>query len=304
MNVASPIFPNSPTKFATTTEKFVIYNNKHYDNIYSNKNEHDHKKTSMIQAERRNLIADFVRKTGKISIEEIVERFNVSEMTARRDLQHLDKEGFLRRVHGGAVNAAGRSYEPPYQVRSLEMTEAKIAIGKKAAEQIEDGDSIALDVGTTTLEIARALKGRHGITVITASLPIAIELMSNNSLRSDIRLILTGGIVRPGEFSLIGSLAESAYKEFHVDKAFVGVGGVSHEDGLTEYNLEDTQVKRTMIKSAHKVILVADHSKFNKTTFANIAPLSSVDTVVTDNQTPEAALEKLRESGIQVVVAD
>ncbi len=257
----------------------------------------------MIQTERRRKIAEQVQQAGSVTVADLCERFDVSEMTIRRDLRDMDREGLLRRVHGGAVSTLGRSYEPPLQTRAATNPAAKQAIGRKAAAMINDGDSIALDIGTTTLEIARALEGKHNLTIITASLPIANEIVSNLSLSSDVRLILTGGVVRAGELSMIGSIATHTYEEFHVDKAFIGVGGISVADGLTEYNLEDAIVKKPMIDNAHLRIVVCDASKLGRTTFASVAPLSSVDVIVTDAAADQLLLEELENQEVEVVVA-
>jgi DeoR/GlpR family transcriptional regulator of sugar metabolism len=256
-----------------------------------------------MQADRRGEIAEFVRKEGKITIDEICARYDVSEMTARRDLQILAREGVVRRVHGGAISAFGRSYEPPYRFRSKSNFEVKRLIGQKAAELIADGESIALDVGTTTIEIARALKDRHNLTVVTSSLPIAYEIVRNHSIGTDLRLIISGGVVRPGEHSMVGHIAENTYAEIHVDKAFVGVGGISLQDGFTEYNMEDTQVKRALVKTARQIIVVADSSKFGRTTFNQVCPLKVVNMIVTDRDAPQAIVDALCQAGIQVVIA-
>ncbi|MGD8823229.1 MAG: hypothetical protein PVG63_09020, partial [Anaerolineales bacterium] len=166
------------------------------------------------------------------------------------------------------------------------------------------GDSIALDIGTTTLEIAKALKGKRNLTILTASLPIANEVVSNLSLNSDVRLILTGGIVRPGELSLVGYLAERTFNDFHVDKAFVGVGGLSLDDGLTEYNIEDARVKRSLIDHANERIVVADSTKLGRTTFGAVAPLSIVDKVVTDAGIQEELAQALKERKIELIIAE
>lgn len=255
-----------------------------------------------MQVERRNEILEILRQEGKVTVKDLCERFRFSEMTIRRDLQYLDREGLLRRVHGGAISSLGRSYEPPFHLRSTDSSEAKQAIGRVAAGMIFDGDSIALDVGTTTLEIARAIRDKRNLTIITASLPIAYEIASTTSLNSDIRLILTGGIVRPGELSMIGHLANQAYREFHVDKAFIGVGGLNLEAGLTEYNLEDALVKRPLLNSANRKIVVADGSKFGRTTFVAIGPWSAIDTVITDEIAPVDMVQALRDMGIQVII--
>jgi DeoR/GlpR family transcriptional regulator of sugar metabolism len=258
----------------------------------------------VMQAERRSEILSIVRKEGRITIDEICERFNVSEMTARRDLHELDREGLLRRVHGGGIGAFGSSYEPPYQIRSQNNREAKEAIGRKAVELIDDGDSIALDIGTTTLTIARSLKDRHNLTVVTASLPIAYELISNHSLGNDLRMILTGGIVRSGELSMIGHISQQTFNELHVDKAFIGIGGISFEFGLTEFNLEDSLVKRALIRTARRIIVVADSSKLGRAAFTSVCPLSSVDTLVTDSGISKTMIEAFSETGIKVVISE
>jgi len=258
----------------------------------------------VLKAERHRQIIELVMRDGKVTIADLCQHFGISDMTARRDLRELDREGLLRRVHGGAVSSLGRSYEPPYRLRSSRNPEAKRSIGRKAAEMIFDGDSIALDVGTTTVEVVRACGDRHNLTIITASLPIANEVISHLSLDSDVRLIVTGGIVRSGELSMIGNIAEQTYRNLHVDKAFLGIGGLSLEDGLTEYNLEDALVKQSLLKSAHQIIVVADGSKFGRTTFVSVGPLSCVDVIVTDSSAPADMVQALRQVGIRVVIAE
>jgi DeoR/GlpR family transcriptional regulator of sugar metabolism len=225
-------------------------------------------------------------------------------MTIRRDLRELDREGLLRRVHGGAVSSLGRSYEPPYQVRTKHQTDAKRAIGEAAAKLIAEGDSVALDVGTTTLEIARRLQDKHNLTIITASLPISNEIVSNLPLNSGVRLILTGGIVRAGEFSMIGHIAEDSYRQLHVDKAFIGIGGLSIENGLTEYNLEDALVKRLLLRNAQQRIVLADSSKLGQTTFAAVGDLSMIDMVITDANASSDFVDQLYAADIQVIIAE
>jgi DeoR/GlpR family transcriptional regulator of sugar metabolism len=258
----------------------------------------------MIQGERRRSILEHVVNHGSISIPDICETFDVSEMTARRDLRALDREGLLRRVHGGALSSLGRSYEPPYNLRSSKNQEAKQAIGRKAAELIYDGDSIALDVGTTTLEVARALHDHNNLTIITTSLPIANEIASTFSLDRKIRLILTGGIVRQSELSMIGDLPVNFFQDFYVDKAFIGVGGLNKEAGLTEFNLEDAMVKKALLKSSKERIVVADSDKFGQIAFAKICYLASVDKIITDYAAPERLVNDFRSLGIEVILAD
>jgi DeoR/GlpR family transcriptional regulator of sugar metabolism len=270
---------------------------------YITVNEHPSGRAAMSLLERHNQIVDTVLRVGRITIPEICELFDVSEMTARRDLNELDRLGLVRRVHGGAIASLGRSYEPPFQTRSAQNQAAKEAIGRAAAELIYDGDSIALDVGTTTLEIVKNLKDKHNLTIVTSCLPIANLVITTLSIENDLRLILTGGIVRPREHSLVGSLAERVYAEYHVDKAFIGIGGISLEDGLTEYNIDDTEMKKALLRSAREKIIVADSSKFNVTTFASVGPLNGVDKIVTDPGVPPEMAAAFRRLGVELIIA-
>lgn len=258
----------------------------------------------MSSLQRQSQIVEILQEKGRISIPEMCKMFGISDMTARRDLNEMDRLGLLRRIHGGAVANLGRSYEPPYQMRYSKNQSAKSCIGAKAAELIYDGDSIALDVGTTTLEIVKGLKGKRNLTIVTNSLQIANMVVDNLSLEINARLILTGGVVRSQELSMIGNMSERAYQEFHVDKAFIGIGGISLEDGLTEYNMEDARIKRILFSSAREKIVVADASKFGITTFASVASLKSVDKIVTDPEVSLEVIEKIRNLGVEVIIAN
>jgi DeoR/GlpR family transcriptional regulator of sugar metabolism len=258
----------------------------------------------MLQVERWQAILKLLDEQNNVTVAQLCEALSVSDMTIRRDLREMDSEGLLRRVHGGAVKVTRHSYEPPFALRQNEMRDVKQRIGRKAAELIKDGDSISLDVGTTTLAVACSLHGRHDLTVLTASLPIAYEISNRYALESDIRLIVTGGVVRRYEHSMVGYFAERLYEGIHIDKAFIGVGGLNLTHGLTEFNLEDAAVKRAMLANADQVIVVADSSKFNRRAFATFAPLSEIDVVVTDHRTDPALVTSLQDMGIEVLFAD
>lgn len=265
-------------------------------NIYSKQN--------MNIIERHSSIVEIVNREGSIQISDICDKFDVSDMTARRDLNELDRRGLIRRIHGGAITNFGRSYEPPFQTRSTKNQDIKSAIGLKASELIYDGDSIALDVGTTTLEIVQGLIGKHNLTIITSSLQIANLVVQTLSLETDARLILTGGVVRPRELSMVGSIAERVFEEYHVDKAFIGIGGINIEAGLTEYNMDDAQTKKMLIETAREKIIVADGSKFGVTTFSRVAPLHKINRIVTDKSADHELLEKIEDLGVEVIIAD
>ncbi len=254
--------------------------------------------------ERQSQIVEMVLSKGHVSVPEICGLFGVSEMTARRDLTQLDRQGLLRRYHGGAAASLGRSYEPAYNIRSTKQRAAKEAIGRKAAELVIDGDSIALDVGTTTLAIVPGLAGKRNLTIVTSCLQIANLVVSHMALEVAARLIVTGGIVRPRELSMIGAIPDQAYQHFHVDKAFIGTAGISLQDGLTEYNVDDAQIKRVMMRHARERIVVADGSKFGVTTFSSVGALTEADKIVTDRSAPAEMLEAIRQRGVEIILAD
>lgn len=246
--------------------------------------------------ERHKIILELIAEHGAVTVAELCERLDISDMTVRRDFSTLERSGLLRRIHGGAVSARGRSYEPPVLARVHKARAAKQAIGRFASSLVREGDSIALDIGTTTLELARNLLHIRDITVLTNCLPIANVLVD----QPEIRLMLCGGIVRPGEHSLIGPVAAETLSRFYVDKAFIGIGGIDLKAGLTEYNLEDAEVKQHMIKNCERCILLTDSSKFDLKTFASVAPLSAVDEIVTDDKLDETYHAALVEQGIVV----
>lgn len=248
---------------------------------------------------RRHLVLEALEERREVAVAALSQTAGVSEMTVRRDLEALEREGLLKRVHGGAVSAVSRGYEPPYALRSSREREIKRAIGERAATLVDDGDTIAVDVGTTTLELARSLSLADNLTVLTPSLRVAEVLTANPGIRT----IVTGGIARHGELSLIGDLAERAFEQLHCDTAFLGAGGVDPRAGVTEFNLEDTRVKRAALASARRVVILADASKLGSVALASICPLDRVDVLVTDQGASHEVLDPIREMGVEVLTA-
>jgi DeoR family transcriptional regulator, fructose operon transcriptional repressor len=252
----------------------------------------------MLLEERHQAILNLLDEQGSVAVTDLVACFNVSEMTIRRDLDILERRGYLRRVHGGAITDRGRSYEPSFLIRAAVNQDLKERIGKAAAEMVAPGDSLILDVGTTTLEIARNLTNKNELTIITPCFQIATVLAGN----SNIRLILAGGILRPKELSMYGPLTERAFNDYFVDKLFLGAAGVDFTAGLTEFNLEDTLVKHAMLSSAKHVILTVDSSKFNRVAFTAIAPLKVVHTIITDSNIEPSIVTRLKKDNITVIL--
>lgn len=248
--------------------------------------------------QRQRYILEEIERRGSVNVIELAQALTVSEMTIRRDLNDLEKVGLVRRVHGGAVSARGRSYEPPLSTRSVENRTAKQILGRYAAEMVAEGDSVALDTGSTIYEVAQNLKEVHNITVVSPSIPIASLFFD----RVDVRVILPGGVVRPTENSLVGDFTRQTLELMFVDRLFLGVGAIDSNSGLSEYNLEDAAVKQCMIKNAKEVFLVADSSKFEKVAFAYVAPLRVLHHLITDQEPPRVLLETLKKHDIDVHV--
>ncbi len=247
--------------------------------------------------ERRELVLGLLSQRGEVSVAEVSTVAGVSEMTVRRDLDALQREGLVRRVHGGAITAVSRSYEPPFSVRAGRAIDAKRRIGSAVAELIADGETLILDVGTTVLEVARALRGRRNLTVLTASLRI-LDLLSEER---DMTVMAAGGLLRPGELSFVGDLAERAFDELLFDTFVMGVGGIAVEAGLTEFNLDDARVKKHAVASARRCIVAADSSKLGNVAFARIAPLERVDVLVTDADGAPDVLDAFRAADVEVL---
>ncbi|KAF9119550.1 hypothetical protein BGX30_003768 [Mortierella sp. GBA39] len=210
---------------------------------------------------------------GKVRVHELAEMFGVSTETIRRDLDRLEKEGKLRKVYGGAVRVRSGFTEPTFTNRSLMHRSEKQEIGKLAASLIEDGETVLLDNGTTTLEIMRNVMERPQVTVITNS-------------------------------AATGMISHELLDRFKVNKAFISAGGISLTDGITDYHLEEALLSRKMIERTEEAILVADHSKFGVTTFAQIAPLTQISMVVTDAGCSREWIDALKQLDIEIISGD
>ena len=251
--------------------------------------------------ERQREILDRVRQEGKVSVEELTEALGVSAPTIRADLGSLETRHLLRRTHGGAILPETTLYEPPYAERERARQSEKSRIGAAAAAMICDHETVILDAGTTTFEIAKCLKKRVGLTVVTNSLEAAWELM--DSPPGCLEIIVIGGTVHAHRRATLGPLATDFLANFHVDRVFLGVNGVDPDSGYTVVDFDAAQVKRAMIACAREVVVVADSSKFGVSAFASICPLSAAHILVTDS-TPTADLVVALEKGtVDVIVA-
>jgi DeoR family transcriptional regulator of aga operon len=247
--------------------------------------------------ERQDNILSLLARQGRLSVADIVEHFDVSEATARRDLETLAERGKLQRVHGGALSLKQAPPELPILEREQEQSLEKQRIGAAAAALVHDGETIFLGSGTTVLEVARNLRSRSGLTVITNSLPI-LNILAG---LPDITVISLGGMLRDSELSFIGHITELALAEVRADIVFMGVHAISLESGLTNDYLSETMTDRAILRAGREVVVVADHTKVNAVSAAFLAPLTSMHTFVTDQETPPDFLDALRQAGVRVL---
>lgn len=259
---------------------------------------------SILSEERKRVIMEQLKQEGQVKVPELSFRLTVSEETVRRDLLLLEKEGLVKRVYGGAVLAKPTSYEPPYLQRQKVKSEEKERIGRAAAALIESGDTIAIDVGTTTLEMAKAISERERLTILTNSLAVAYHLMESlNSGRFKGKIIVIGGELNPQQQSMSGTLGENVMSQFRVDKAFISAGGISLLRGISDFDLAETGMSRRMVEAASQTIVLSDDSKLDKDAFVEIIPLRKVQAIVSNVAPPRHWMQQLKASQLQWIVA-
>ena len=251
-------------------------------------------------SERQQKIYELLRKHKNLSIDKLSSILEISKMTVRRDLDRLTKKGIVQRVHGRVIIGRTNEYEPPYIIRSLEMMQEKQMIGRLAASLIKDNAVIIVDVGSTLLELVRNIPENNNITVITNWIPVAVELSKKRGL---FNLVLVGGKVFTDELSIVGGYPEEMLKDFNADIAFLGVGGISDKFGITDFNMDEVQVKKQMIKSSREVIVLADHSKFGRVTPIKIADIKIIDKIITDDGLKEEDKINIERFDTEVIIA-
>lgn len=259
---------------------------------------------SISSEQRKKIILERLRLEGQVKVSDLSLRCAVSEETVRRDLLQLEEAGQAKRVYGGAILEKRTSYEPPYLLRQQVRAKEKALIGSRAAALIASGDTIAIDVGTTTLELAKAIAEVERLTVLTNSIAVAYHLMESlNEGRFSGQIIVIGGQLNPEQQSLSGTLGEQMMAQFRVDKAFVSVGGLSMKRGISDYDLNETLVSRRMMEAAAQTIVLADDSKFDKEAFVEIAPIRSVNAIVSNSPPPKDWTAVLKSHHIQWIEA-
>lgn len=253
----------------------------------------------MLAIERRSMILNQLKDDKVVLVSDMSAKFGVSEETIRRDMEKLEQEGYATRTYGGAVYNED-SRELPYEVRKRTNVEAKEKIAYEVAKMIKDGDYIMLDDSTTSMYVARMLKSRRNITLITNSIEIILELSGDVQ---DWNIHCTGGMLKPYALAFMGHRAESLVRAYHVNFAILSCEGLDIEEGYTDSREDNAMMKRAMMASAKHVILVADSDKFGKVSFASTGKLSELDMLVTESDPGEQWREALDQNDVKLIIA-
>lgn len=251
----------------------------------------------MYAPERHQQILETARANGRVEVSGLARALAVTPETVRRDLSALERRGVIRRVHGGAIPVERLGSEPGIADREGRASSQKDRIARAALDELPEGGSIILDAGTTTVRLAELLPLDRELTVVTHSIPVAHVLSS----RPNINLHLLGGVVRPRTLAAVGEWTKAQIAELFVDVAFMGINGISVERGLTTADVAEASVKRAIVAASRRIVVLADHTKFGREEFAMVAPLSVVDTVITDLELDVELAEDVENAGPRMV---
>jgi len=253
---------------------------------------------------RRDRMLALLRENDFVRVADLSSRFEVSEVTVRADLDTLEARGMLRRVRGGAVPRPAPTMERAFEEAEVADADQKRAIARHAARMVESGDTIVLDVGTTTTAIAHALAARQDltdVTVFTSSLTIALAL---ENATPNLTVVVTGGTLRPKQHSLVEPLAGLVLGSIHVGTAFIGCNGVDVDRGVTNVNLPETEVKKLILQASQRRVVCADASKLGQVSLAHVCDLEDIDLLVTDAGAEPEIVAAMRDTGLDVELAE
>lgn len=250
-------------------------------------------------AERRNYVMRVLRDQGHVSVANLSEELDVSEVTIRKDLRFLEERRLLVRTHGGAALLDQYVNDLPFEEKTVRHSAEKERIGRAAAAFVEDGDSIILDAGSTTLQVARHLRGKTDITAATASIHIALELLRI----SGVEVLMLGGLVRTTSASVVGPYAERMLRDHTFRKLFLAGDGFDVDFGLTTTNTMEAHLNRIMIESAQQTIVVVDSSKIGRRGLSRICRAGEINTLVIDDGIPQEVVRRLEDQGVRVTIA-
>jgi DeoR family transcriptional regulator of aga operon len=254
----------------------------------------------LLVEERRRLIVELVAEHGRVTVEELAERFGISAVTIRGDLEALARAGTVKRSHGGALPVSTSQHDTPLPIKETRRLPEKRRIGEAAARLINDGETVILDSGSTTVEIARQIRQRkwQSLTVITNALNIALELSGLPS----VRVMMLGGLLRQTSYSLAGPDAEQALSRLSADRLFLGVDGLDPAIGITTPDPQEASLNSLMIGVSREIVAVLDASKLGQRSLSVIAPIKSLDLVITDTSAAKSYVDALRKQGVETML--
>jgi len=250
----------------------------------------------MLPGERRNIIIDLALQDKRVLVSDLSRRFGVTEETIRRDLEKLEKEGMLTRTYGGAIVNRHTNEDLPFNTRNSLNTGIKHSIALKAFDLISDGDTLMVDPSSTTFELVKLLGNKNNLTIITNS----VHLLHNFSTTA-LNIISSGGALRHRSFSLVGEVARNTIKRYHVDTAVISCKGIDLQNGITDSNEPESDLKKCMLRQASRVILLADHTKFDKTAFIKLSEVNQIDILVTDCRPSGVWMDFFKEINVEVI---
>ena len=256
--------------------------------------------TALLAAERRRVITERIKATGQVVVSTMSTEFQVSEETIRRDLEWLEKEGIATRIYGGAVLCGNDRIAPPYSIRKNTSIEPKITIARQLAQLVQDGDTLMVDESSTAAYAVRALRQKKGITLITNSL----ELLGEMNGQDTWNIISTGGALKHDVLALVGPHALRTVRSYHVRYAILSCRGINDRLGLADSDDAVVEVKQAMIASCDSAILLADQRKFDRDGLVALGNLSLVDKLITDRSPSRQWLEKLQQSGVELLCGE
>ena len=255
--------------------------------------------TSQKRVERRAALLQLLQGHATLSIDDLARRVKVSNSTLRRELHDLAAEGLVRVNTGNVSLASPSNEERPFALRALSNRAEKARIGRAALDLVQNGDTVFISGGTTTLELAKLLPGQRRLTVITN----AVRVLNLLADQPGIDLVTLGGAVRPGEQTMHGHLTELGVAQFRADKLFFGIEAISLQHGLTHSQIPEVSTDRALVGAATQTIVLADHTKFGQVAPALVVPLEKIQVIVTDRDLPADVLQGLRARSIQVILA-
>jgi len=254
----------------------------------------------MLAIERRNEILEKLQADKRVVVSELSQHYQVSEETIRRDLEKLENDGYAIKSYGGAVINENVTIDLPFNLRKKRNIAGKQKIAALLHEMVHDGESLMLDASSTAVFIAKELKDRKNLTIITNSIEIIMELFDT----PDWNVLSTGGIAKEGSFALVGPQTDRMLTSYHVDKAIISCKGFDAKQGITDSDELHAKNKKTMLECGTQRILAVDHTKFDEIAFAQIGKLSEIDVIITDKKPEDAWINLLEANGVQCIWAE